>query len=218
MSITKHLTNREWVNILQNDFKEKYFRELEKFIQQNKKTLCPREELIFRALNLTSYNNTKIVILGQDPFHTPNIANGLAFSSNEVPPSLKNIFKEMKSDLNINNNTGDLTSYANQGVLLLNRVLTTKVGEALSHEDKGWEQFTDKVITALDNRASPVIFLLWGKRAQEVVPLIKGKHHYMLTAGHPSPFSVKLFQNCKHFSKANEILKSINKKPITWQL
>lgn len=216
MNLKQHLTNREWINILGNEFHEPYFKELEKIISKDKKVLCPHPSLIFRALNLTSYNNTKIVIVGQDVYHTPGVADGLCFSNKEVPPSLKNIFKELESDLGIINTSGDLNGWANQGVLLINRLLTTKEGKPLHHENIGWETFTNKIIASLDNRASPVVFILWGNKAKEVAPLIVAKHHLVLTSGHPSPFSVKLFKGNKHFSKANDFLIKNLKKPINW--
>ncbi len=218
-NLKQHLTNREWLQILGNEFNEKYFRNMEKKLSEKRDVLCPREELIFRALNLTSYNDVKVVILSQDPYYTPGVADGLAFSSKDVPPSLGNVFKEIKNDIGADNKTGDLHPWANQGVLLLNRILTTETGFSLVHEHWGWRHFTNKVIGALDNRARPVVFLLWGKRAQETKQFITNKNHLILEASHPSPFSAAMsFENCKHFSKANEFLLANGIKPINWQL
>lgn len=217
MNLKQHLTNREWINILGNEFHEPYFKELEKIISKDKKVLCPHPSLIFRALNLTSYNNTKIVIVGQSPYHTKNDADGLAFSNKSLAPSLKNIFKEIESDLGIKNISGDLNCLSNQGVLLINRVLTTEINKVEGHYNIGWEKFTEKIIYSLDNRASPVVFIFWGKKSQELISLVKAKHHLVLTAPHPSPFSARTgFFGCKHFSKANDFLTNNLKKPINW--
>lgn len=217
MNLKQYLTNREWKMILGNEFHEKYFKELEKTISKDKKVLCPHPSLIFRALNLTSYNNTKIVIIGQSPYHNKNEADGLAFSNKSLAPSLKNIFKEIESDLGIKNTNGDLNCFSNQGVLLINRVLTTEVDKVEGHNNIGWEKFTDKIISSLDNRSSPTVFIFWGKKSQELVTLVKGKHHLVLTAPHPSPFSARTgFFGCKHFSKANDFLSNNGKKIINW--
>lgn len=217
MKLSDQLVNREWRSILQNEFNEKYFKELNKLLDNKKSILCPREEDIFRALNLVSYNNVKVVIIGQEPFSTKNSANGLAFSSNGLPPPLKNIFKEIKSDIGVNNTNGDLTILANQGVLLLNRILTTEVGKPLAHENEGWEEFTNKIIKSLDNRVKPVVFLLWGKKAESIIPLITGKQHLVLTTSHPSAYSANNgFLGCKHFSKTNEFLTKTGQRPINW--
>ena len=178
---------------------------------------------IFNALHYTDYDKVKVVILGQDPYHGPKQAHGLSFSvlpGVPAPPSLKNIFKELNSDLGcyIPNN-GYLKSWADQGVLLLNTVLTVRAGTPNSHKNKGWETFTDKVISVLNEREDPVIFILWGNNAIAKKKLITNKNHFILQSVHPSPLSASRgFFGSKPFSKANEILKSIGKTPIDWQI
>lgn len=185
------------------------------------KTVYPPKEQVFRALDLCPIDQTKVVILGQDPYHGPNQANGLAFSVNRgvpLPPSLRNIFKELKDDLGIENRTGDLSRWAKQGVLLLNTVLTVEEGSPGSHSDLGWEKFTDDVIRALNDRKDSLIFVLWGSKAKTKETLISG-HHFILYAPHPSPFSAhKGFLGCRHFSLINKILADKGKRPIDWRL
>ena len=214
-----------WKNVLQDEFKENYIRHLKQFLIKEKVnyTIYPRGEDIFNAFNTTPFNNVKVVILGQDPYHGKGQAHGLSFSvPNEVktPPSLVNIFKEIDRDLGIKNyGNGDLTKWANQGVLLLNSTLTVRKDEAGSHQNKGWEEFTDKVISTISELKEGVIFLLWGKSAQNKQKLIDKNKHYILISSHPSPLSAyRGFLGCGHFSVCNEILKNQNKTEINWEL
>lgn len=178
---------------------------------------------IFNALKLTAYEEVKVVILGQDPYHGPNQAHGLSFSVQpgiKTPPSLLNMYKELNDDLGcfIPNN-GYLIPWAKQGVLLLNTVLTVREGEANSHRNKGWETFTDEIIKKLNERQKPIVFLLWGNNAKEKIKYITNPNHYILTTVHPSPLSAtRGFMGCKHFSKTNKILKDVGERPIDWQI
>lgn len=191
-------------------------------IDRNNKNICPKKEYIFRALQLTPLHSVKVVILGQDPYHGEGQANGLAFSVNkdiELPPSLKNIFKELKDDLGIENTHGDLTKWAEQGVLLLNSVLTTEKGKPGAHFGRGWETYTDTLIRQISDEREGVIFLLWGKKAQEKKSLINQDKHIILEASHPSPPSAdSSFFGCRHFSKANDILIASALEPVDWKL
>ncbi|MBU5316450.1 uracil-DNA glycosylase [Clostridium bornimense] len=217
--------SNKWNEVLAGEFEKDYYVNLRKFLIHEYKTkkIYPNMYDMFNALKLTSYEDVKIVILGQDPYHGENQAHGLAFSVNKgikIPPSLLNMYKELHNDLGcfIPNN-GYLVPWAEQGVLLLNTVLTVREGEPNSHKNKGWEIFTDKVISKLNEREDPVIFILWGNNAKEKLKLITNKNHFILTAPHPSPLSASRgFFGCKHFSKANEILKSLHKKEIDWQI
>lgn len=217
--------NNDWDNLLQDEFNKEYYKKLRRYLvnEYEEYTIYPDKYKIFEALKLTSYEDTKIVILGQDPYHGPNQAHGLAFSVEKgvkTPPSLLNIYKELHNTLGcyIPNN-GYLTSWANQGVLLLNTSLTVKAGEANSHRNKGWEVFTDSIISKLNERKDPVIFILWGNNAKEKVKLITNENHYILKAAHPSPLSASRgFFGCDHFRKSNEILINLGKKPIEWQI
>jgi len=178
---------------------------------------------IFNALKYTSYEDVKVVILGQDPYHGAGQAHGLSFSVQpgvRIPPSLLNMYKELKNDLEcyIPNN-GYLVPWTKQGVLLLNAVLTVREGEANSHKNKGWESFTDRIITLLNEREKPIVFLLWGNNAKEKMKFITNPNHCILTSVHPSPLSAtRGFMGCKHFSKTNDILKSFGQKEIDWQI
>jgi len=184
--------------------------------------ICPPVAQMFRALTLTPLEKVKVVIIGQEPYHGENQANGLAFSVNtnmQLPPSLKNIFKELKDDLGIENTNGDLTKWAEQGVLLLNVVLTTLKGQPKAHFGKGWERYTDTIIQQVNDQRDKVIFVLWGEKAQEKKPLIDIKNHYILEAGHPSPANTSNpFSGCKHFSKINELLKTNGIGEIDWKI
>ena len=218
--------NNDWNNILRAEFEKEYYKALRSFLVQEYKehTIYPNMYDIFNALKLTSYSDTKVVIIGQDPYHEPNQAHGLAFSvlkGNKLPPSLKNIFKEIEDDLHIKMPTdfGDLTKWAKQGVLLLNNVLTVRAHLANSHRKKGWEIFTDEIVKYLNKREDPIIFVFWGNNAKEKKALVTNKNHIILTAPHPSPLSAyQGFFGCKHFSKINDILQKNSKKPIDWQL
>ena len=216
---------QSWFDLLKDEFEKDYFKNLQKFLDEeySKFTVYPKVENIFNALNLVKFENVKVVILGQDPYHEPGQAHGLAFSveSGQLPPSLQNIFKEIKNDLNLDMSTtnGNLTSWAKQGVLLLNTVLTVRRGQANSHKDKGWEILTGKIIESLNNSKTPIVFLLWGAQAKKIGEKITNKKHLVLSAVHPSPLSAyNGFFGCKHFSKANQFLSQNGLKEINWQI
>lgn len=217
----------DWREILKEEWEKPYLQELAKFVAKERQeyTIYPPQNLVFNALNHTPFNEVKVVIVGQDPYHGPNQAHGLSFSvpsGISLPPSLQNIFKELQEDLGVPYPPphGCLDQWAKQGVLLLNAVLTVRAGEAASHQNKGWELFTDVIIRKLFERHDPVVFLLWGRFAQDKCKNVpKQTHHFVLTAPHPSPFSAYTgFFGCKHFSQTNEILIRLNKTPIRWQL
>lgn len=213
----------DWSDILKSELTKKYFLNLVATldVEYEKQTIYPASNEIFSALNLTSYEQTRIVIIGQDPYHGVGQAHGLAFSVKEgalLPPSLKNIYHELHQDLGIPNSTkGDLTNWAKQGVLLLNTVLTVRANQANSHRKLGWEKFTDRIIDALNKRQEPIIFLLWGRNAEEKAKQITAERHYILRAAHPSPLSAyRGFFGSHHFSQANEILKGLGEREIDW--
>ncbi len=212
-----------WKNILQKEFKKPYFKNLAKFIESEYQNYScyPKETAIFSAFNFCSFNAIKVVIIGQDPYHGENQANGLCFSvydSIKHPPSLKNIFKEVSADLGKEYpQSGNLEKWAKQGVLLLNATLTVRAHEAGSHQKKGWEQFTDAVISKISEEKENVIFLLWGKFAEKKGSSIDTEKHIVFKAPHPSPLGAwRGWFGCKHFSKTNEYLKSIGKETINW--
>ncbi|MDF3001343.1 MAG: ung [Bacillota bacterium] len=214
----------EWDNVLKGEFEKEYYQELRKFLvsEYKSKTIFPSMYDIFNALKYTAYDDVKAVILGQDPYHEPNQAHGLCFSVKKgvpKPPSLVNIFKELERDLGVKTpNHGYLEDWAKQGVLLLNTVLTVRMGQANSHKGKGWEQFTDRVIELLNQRKKPMVFLLWGANAKSKAALITGKQHLILTAAHPSPLSAHNgFFGCRHFSKANAFLSETGEE-IRWEI
>ena len=215
----------DWDNILCDEFKKEYYLNLRVFLKReySTKKIYPNMHNIFDALKRTSYKDTKVLILGQDPYHGENQAHGLAFSVQPnvaIPPSLLNIYKELQNDIGcfIPNN-GYLIPWANQGVLLLNTSLTVRAHEANSHKGIGWEVFTDRIIELLNEREEPVIFVLWGANARKKTELIDFSRHYILEAPHPSPLSARRgFFGSKHFSKINEILKHLGKEPIDWQI
>jgi len=214
---------KSWHEKLKNEINQPYVQELKKFLEEEKKagkTIYPPEPLIFNSFLQTPYDQVKVVIVGQDPYHGPGQAHGLSFSvlpGITQPPSLKNIYKELENDLGIRRPShGCLISWAKQGVLLLNATLTVRAGEPRSHYGKGWERFTDAVIDILAQRQDPIVFLLWGKSAQEKCHKVIGTHHAVFQAAHPSPYSVDKFFGCRHFSKANEFLKKVGKEPIDW--
>lgn len=215
-----------YFNDLINEEREKeYFKELIKFIKEEykTKTIFPKEEEIFNSLNLTDYDDIKVVIIGQDPYHGEGEAHGLSFSVKpgvKVPPSLKNIYKELNNDLGtyIPNN-GYLVKWAKQGVLMLNSVLTVEKDKPGSHRNKGWETFTDTVIQKLNEREKPIVFVLWGNYAKEKEKYITNEQHLILQSPHPSPFSARNgFFGCKHFSKINEFLKINGEEEIDFQI
>lgn len=213
-----------WKSILKEEFEQPYFKNLAKFVKEEyKSNKCfPPGQLIFSAFDHCPIENLKVVIIGQDPYHGPGQANGLCFSVNDGiphPPSLKNIFKEIETDLGTPiPKSGNLERWADQGVLLLNATLTVRAHNAGSHQKKGWEQFTDAVIKAISKSQDGIIFLLWGGFAKSKAKLIDSSKHHILTSGHPSPLSANrgLWFGNSHFSKANEILTSNGKKPIAW--
>jgi len=219
------ILKNDWKPLLESEFSEDYYVKLRGFLKEeySTETIYPDKYDIFNALDHTTYNNTKVVILGQDPYHGPNQAHGLSFSVKPgvaTPPSLRNIYKELQSDIacSIPNN-GFLNKWADQGVLLLNSVLTVRAGQANSHKNKGWEHFTDKVISRVNEKEDPVVFLLWGKNAQSKEKYITNPQHLILKSTHPSPLSAhRGFLGCKHFSKANQFLKANGRSIIDWQI
>lgn len=216
--------HNHWDHLLAEEFQKEYYRKLREFLVEEYRTkvIYPSMYDIFKALILTDYEDVKVVILGQDPYHGPGQAHGLCFSVPEgisLPPSLQNIYKEIENDLQIKMNpSGDLTCWAKEGVLLLNTVLTVRANQANSHRGKGWELFTDKIIELLNAREKPIVFILWGNNAKAKIEKINNPHHLVLTAPHPSPLSAYYgFFGCRHFSKTNNFLKSRNIPPINWQ-
>ena len=214
-----------WDNLLTEEVNKEYFKELINYVnnEYKQKTIYPKKTEVFNAFKYTDYNNVKVVILGQDPYHGPNQAEGLSFSvSNEVlkPPSLKNIFKELESDLGIPfPEHNSLKPWAKEGVLLLNAVLTVEEHKPASHANKGWETFTDEIIKKLNKKEEPVVFILWGNYAREKKTYITNPIHYIIESPHPSPFSARNgFFGSKPFSKTNEFLKSKGLKEINWNV
>ena len=216
---------QSWKVVLLKEFNKDYFIKLKQFLLDEKKhhSIYPKGKDIFNAFNYTPFNKVKVVILGQDPYHGMGQAHGLSFSVPDgvkQPPSLKNIFKEIASDLNLPlPETGNLSPWATQGVLLLNATLSVRVKQAGSHQNMGWEQFTNRVIQEISQKKEGVIFLLWGRFAQDKAELIDKNKHHILTAPHPSPFSVyRGFFGCKHFSKTNKLLAEQGLKEIDWKI
>lgn len=217
--------NEDWKEFLKDEFKKPYFLDIKKkYIEaiQQKKVIYPPANLTFNAFNLTPLNSLKIILLGQDPYHQPHQAMGLSFSvpyGVKLPPSLVNIYKELHADLNLNlPKNGDLSAWAKQGVLLLNSILSVEAGKPASHSEWGWQQFSDAVIEKLSNEKTGLIFMLWGNFAKNKKNLIDTSKHFILEAAHPSPLARSGFLGCKHFSKANEILRRLGKKEIDWNL
>lgn len=215
----------DWEPIIGKELKKPYFQELITFISSEQKqyTIYPPEELVFNAFKTTSYKTVKVVILGQDPYHGAGQAHGLSFSvprNVAVPRSLKNIYKEIQNDLGISiAKHGNLEKWAEEGVLLLNTVLTVRAGTPKSHQGRGWEIFTDEVIRSLSQGKAHLVFMLWGADAFKKAELIDSNKHLVLKAAHPSPFSAaRGFFGCRHFSKANEYLKSFNQETINWEV
>lgn len=215
----------DWQDLISDEFEKEYYLKLRAFLikEYKSKYIYPDMYDIFNALHYTSYKDTKVLILGQDPYHQPNQAHGLSFSVKigvPTPPSLQNIFLELKNDLGcyIPNN-GYLKKWADQGVMLLNTVLSVERGKANSHKEKGWEIFTDRIISLLNDREYPIVFILWGNNAKSKTSLITNKKHYIIQSAHPSPYSASMgFLGSKPFSKTNIFLKSIGKSPIDWQI
>lgn len=216
----------DWDLILADEWEKPYYKEFRQFLKNeyNTHTVYPPKEDIFNALRYTSFNDTKVVIIGQDPYHGPHQAHGLCFSVKKgvaPPPSLKNIYKELESDIKgfVTPNHGELTTWAKQGVLMLNNVLTVREGTPNSHKGKGWEKVTDRIISELNKKETPVVFLLWGNNAITKARIIDNPIHTKLTSVHPSPLSAYGgFFGCKHFSKTNEILKNAGLEIIDWNI
>lgn len=216
--------DESWKHPLEPAFQSEAFASLKAFLVAEKragKVVFPPGPLIFNAFNTTPLDQVRVVLLGQDPYHGPGQAHGLCFSVPDhipFPPSLRNIFKELHDDLGIPvPASGNLTRWAKQGILLLNATLTVRAGEAGSHQNRGWEQFTDSVIRLISEKRTGVIFLLWGKYAQAKETLIDARRHHILKSAHPSPLSAYSgFMGCRHFSKVNEILRSAGSTPVDW--
>jgi len=223
----RYITEPSWKNILKDEFRQSYISELKRFLQQEQeagKNILPKASLWFNALNSTPIKNVKVLILGQDPYPTQGHAHGLCFSALDpitpLPKSLQNIYKELKSDLNIDNtHTANLQAWAEQGVLLLNAVLTVEEGKANAHKNRGWERFTDKIIEIVNIECENVVFVLWGNHAQKKAKFIDETKHLIIKDPHPSPLSAyRGFWGSKPFSRVNEYLKEHKKGAIEWQL
>lgn len=215
--------NDKWTKILSSELNKDYYTNLISFVKEeySSKTIFPKKELVFNAFNKCDFNDIKVVIIGQDPYHTPGAAHGLAFSvpdGEKIPPSLRNIFKEINEDLNKDIPTsGNLEEWAKQGVFMINATLTVESHKAGSHQKKGWETFTDAVIKKIADERENIVFLLWGSYAQKKATFIDEDRHCILKSVHPSPLSAyRGFFGCKHFSKTNEYLNSKNIKSINW--
>ena len=214
---------KEWDEILEQEFCSETYLKLREFLKEEyaTKTIYPSMYDIFNSMKITAFEDIKVVLLGQDPYHNQGQAMGLSFSvpdGIDKPPSLVNMFKELKSELGIEiSKSGDLTGWAKQGVLLLNTVLTVRAHQANSHKGKGWEQFTDSIIRKISEQKSGVVFLLWGANARSKKALIDGEKHLILECAHPSPLSAyNGFFGCGHFKKANDYLEAMGKRPIEW--
>jgi uracil-DNA glycosylase len=221
----KKIFQNDWQELLEDEFNKEYYKKLRYYLKDeyNNNTIYPDMFDIFNALHLTSYEDVKVVILGQDPYHGPNQAHGLSFSVKKgvrIPPSLVNIYKELNSDLGCTiPSHGNLTKWAKQGVLLLNASLTVRASQPSSHSKIGWQVFTDKIISLLNEREEPVIFILWGNYAISKEKLITNDRHYIIKSVHPSPLSASRgFIGSKPFSKANNFLKDIDRREIDWQI
>lgn len=220
------MIDNDWLPCLKNEFGKPYYKELYNFVKNEycERVIYPKSEDIFNAFHFTPLENVKVLLLGQDPYHNENQAHGLSFSvlptQKDIPPSLQNIYKELNSDLGcyIPNN-GYLEKWARQGVLLLNTVLTVRAHQANSHQNKGWEEFTDAVIRTLNEQDRPIVYFLWGSPARKKKAMLNNPKHLVLEASHPSPLSAyRGFFGCKHFSMANEFLIKNGIEPIDWQI
>ena len=216
------MIGNDWDTILKDEYNKEYFLKIKDIVRNeyNNKTIFPPASCVFKAFRITSYKDTRVVILGQDPYHGIGEANGLCFSVNpdvKMPPSLKNIFKELNDDLGIIRNNSDLSDWAKSGVLLLNSVLTVEKDKPASHKFVGWEEFTDNVIKKINEKDEPVVFILWGNFAKSKAKYITNPKHLIISSAHPSPFSVyNGFFGSKPFSKTNEFLKKNGLKEIEW--
>ncbi len=220
------MINNDWLGALENEFKQPYYKDLFSFVKNeySQQVIYPPADDIFNAFHYTPLKDVKVLLLGQDPYHNVNQAHGLSFSvlpsQKDIPPSLQNIYKELEADCGcyIPNN-GYLKKWADQGVLLLNTVLTVRAHQANSHQGKGWEKFTDSVIKALNEQDRPIVYFLWGRPAQMKKSMLNNPKQLVLTAPHPSPLSAyRGFFGCKHFSQANEFLQANGIAPIDWQI
>ena len=226
MSISNIQIEEGWKQALSDEFEKSYFISLQQFLHDEKmahKVIYPHNSLVFNAFNSTPFRNVRVVIIGQDPYHGAGQAHGLCFSVQygvKPPPSLVNIYKEIKADIGVNiPNHGNLQKWTEQGVFLLNAILTVEANKPASHQKKGWEEFTNAVIQKLSKEKEGLIFLLWGNFAQQKATLIETPKHIILKAPHPSPFSAHSgFLGCKHFSQINDILRSKGETPIDWQV
>lgn len=220
------MINNDWLDCIQSEFKKPYYKELYQFVRNeyNTQVIYPPADDIFNAFHFTPLSKVKVLILGQDPYHGAHQAHGLCFSvlpdQPELPPSLQNIYKELQDDLGCEiPNNGYLKKWAEQGVLMLNTVLTVRAHQAGSHQGKGWEQFTDAIIQAVNAQDRPIVYLLWGKPAQSKIPMLTNPKHLILKAPHPSPLSAyRGFFGCRHFSQTNAFLKENGADPIDWQI
>lgn len=220
------MIENDWLESISAEFKKPYYQQLYRFVREeyNTHVIYPPADDIFNALHLTPLSEVKVLILGQDPYHNEHQAHGLSFSvlpeQTEIPPSLQNIYQELKDDLGCDiPNNGYLEKWAKQGVLLLNTVLTVRAHQANSHQGKGWEQFTDAIIQAVNAQERPIVYMLWGRPAQSKISMLTNPKHLVLKAPHPSPLSAyRGFFGCKHFSQANEFLVRNGLTPIDWQI
>ncbi|EAI1980837.1 uracil-DNA glycosylase [Campylobacter upsaliensis] len=225
IKLDKIKINADWLEFLEEEFKKPYFLDIKRqYIETLKagKNIYPPANLTFNAFNLTPLNSLKIVLLGQDPYHKQNQAMGLSFSvpkGVQIPPSLRNIFKELNADLGVKiPQNGDLSAWARQGVLLLNAIFSVEENKPLSHSLWGWQEFSDNIIKKLSLEKEGLIFILWGKFAQSKKSLIDTRKHFILEAAHPSPLARQGFLGCRHFSKSNALLEKLGKEPIKWDL
>ncbi|EKM1540986.1 uracil-DNA glycosylase [Campylobacter upsaliensis] len=225
IKLDKIKINADWLEFLEEEFKKPYFLDIKRqYIETLKagKNIYPPANLTFNAFNLTPLNSLKIVLLGQDPYHKQNQAMGLSFSVPKgvpIPPSLRNIFKELNADLGVKiPQNGDLSAWARQGVLLLNAIFSVEENKPLSHSLWGWQEFSDQIIKKLSFEKEGLIFILWGKFAQSKKSLIDTRKHFTLEAAHPSPLARQGFLGCRHFSKSNALLEKLGKEPIKWDL
>lgn len=220
------MISNDWLAAVSDEFKKPYYRQLYQFVKEEyeRYRIYPPADDIFNALHLTPLHEVKVLILGQDPYHNEHQAHGLSFSvlpdQQDIPPSLQNIYKELQDDMGCSiPNNGYLKKWAQQGVLLLNTVLTVRAHQANSHQGKGWEQFTDAIIHAVNEQDRPIVYMLWGRPAQSKIPMLTNPRHLILKAPHPSPLSAyRGFFGCKHFSQANAFLEAHGVSGIDWQI